>query len=172
MGTDLQARSEAVATSKCSVGPVAFRPAEPLPACGGASRAAQPSRSSERREHASSVGGIPSIPMLSIQGDGDKNSGGASASAARAGPGADRRRRRTVEMPRAGDTGAGAQRPRSGVEKDAAKRLRKVFVHRMKEDQKEVESLTNFLEGVLTRSRPRKMPCLRSRNLRPSSLRD
>lgn len=90
------------------MGPVAFRPAEPLPACDGASCAAQPSRSSERREHASSVGGIPSIPMLTIQGDDDMNRGGASASAARTATGADRRRRRTLEMLRVADTGAGS----------------------------------------------------------------
>lgn len=108
MGTGLQTRSEAVATSECSVGPVAFRPAEPLHACVGASGAALPSRSSERREHASSVGGIPSRPMVNIQGDGDKNRGGASTPAASAAAGVDRRGRRTVEMLRVADTGAGS----------------------------------------------------------------
>jgi hypothetical protein len=160
MGTDLQARSVAVATSKCSVGPVAFRPAEPLPACDGASCAALPSRPSERREHASASAASPHCEWWAFQGGGDMIRGGASTPAARAAAGADRRSGSTVEMPCIADTGQARLKPRSGVEKAAAKRLRRRLVHRMKGGQQGVESLSSFLEEALTRTQPRESPCL------------
>lgn len=108
MGTGLQTRSEAVATSECSVGPVAFETGRTTTrmrrrfrrrAAVAIERTAR--ACGQRRRH-------PFTAMVTIQGGGDMTAAGAPASAARAAAGAGRRRRRTVELIRVADTGAGS----------------------------------------------------------------